>query len=192
MGEFNSDDHNIYYCGQESLRSKGVALIVNKRVGNALLLLLSHFSCVWLFATPWTVAHQAPASMGFSRQEYWSGLPFPSPLKCTAWTQSPNCRMILVHFQGKSFYSKVIQVYVPTTNPKEVEVEWFYEGLWDLLKLTPECCPFHHRGLECKSRKPRDVWNNRQVWPWSTKWSRTKANRVLPREHSSHSKHLFQ
>ena len=33
----------------------------------------------WLFATPWTVAHQAPPSMGFSRQEYWSGLPFPSP-----------------------------------------------------------------------------------------------------------------
>ena len=36
-------------------------------------------SCVWLFATPWTVAYQAPQSMGFSRQEYWSGLPFPSP-----------------------------------------------------------------------------------------------------------------
>ena len=35
-------------------------------------------SCVLLFATPWTVAHQAPLSMGFSRQEYWSGLPFPS------------------------------------------------------------------------------------------------------------------
>jgi len=34
---------------------------------------------VWLFATPWTVAYQAPPSMGFSRQEYWSGLPFPSP-----------------------------------------------------------------------------------------------------------------
>ena len=33
-------------------------------------------SCVWLFATPWTVAHQAPPSMGFSRQGYWSGLPF--------------------------------------------------------------------------------------------------------------------
>ena len=40
---------------------------------------LSHISCVWLFATPWTVAHQAPLSMGFSRQEYWSGLPFPPP-----------------------------------------------------------------------------------------------------------------
>ena len=36
-------------------------------------------SRVWLFATPWTIAHQAPLSMGFSRQEYWSGLPFPSP-----------------------------------------------------------------------------------------------------------------
>ena len=39
---------------------------------------LSHFSHVWLFVTPWTVAHQAPLSMGFSRQEYWSELPFPS------------------------------------------------------------------------------------------------------------------
>ena len=40
---------------------------------------LSHFSHVQLFATPWTVAHQAPRSMGFSRQEYWGGLPFRSP-----------------------------------------------------------------------------------------------------------------
>ena len=40
---------------------------------------LSHFSPVSFFVTPWTVAHQAPLSMGFSRQEYWSGLPFPSP-----------------------------------------------------------------------------------------------------------------
>ena len=36
-------------------------------------------TCIWLFATPWTVAYQASPSMGFSRQEYWSGLPFPSP-----------------------------------------------------------------------------------------------------------------
>ena len=40
--------------------------------------MLSHFSCVWLFATLWAIAHQAPLSMGFSRQEHWSGLPFPS------------------------------------------------------------------------------------------------------------------
>ena len=39
-------------------------------------------SRVWLFATPWTVAYQASLSMGFSRQEYWSGLPFPSPTLC--------------------------------------------------------------------------------------------------------------
>ena len=41
--------------------------------------LLSCFSCVQLFVTPWTVVHQAPLSMGFSRQEYWSGLPCPPP-----------------------------------------------------------------------------------------------------------------
>ena len=43
-------------------------------------LLLSHFSRVWLCATPWTVAHQAPPSLGFSGQEHWSGLPVPSPM----------------------------------------------------------------------------------------------------------------
>ena len=42
--------------------------------------LLSYFSCVWLCATPETAAHQAPPSLGFSRQEHWSGLPFPSPM----------------------------------------------------------------------------------------------------------------
>ena len=50
-------------------------------------------------------------------------------------------------------------------------------------------CPFHQRKLECKSRKSRDTWSNRQVWPWSTKWSRAKANRVLPRECTGCSKH---
>ena len=44
------------------------------------LLLLSHFSCVRLCVTPWMAAHQAPLSLGYSRQEYWSGLPFPSPM----------------------------------------------------------------------------------------------------------------
>ena len=44
------------------------------------LLLLSHFSRVRLCATPWTAAHQAPQSLGFSKQEYWSGVPFPSPM----------------------------------------------------------------------------------------------------------------
>ena len=48
---------------------------------------------------------------------------------------------------------------------------------------------FFHRGLECRSRKSRDTWSNRQVWPWSKKWSRAKPNRVLPRERTGHSKH---
>ena len=52
MGEFNSDDHYIYYCGQESLRRNGVAIMVNKRVQNAVLLLLSCFSRVRLCVIP--------------------------------------------------------------------------------------------------------------------------------------------
>ena len=78
MGEFNSDDHYIYYCGQESLRRNGVAIIVNKRVQNAV-------------------------------------------LGCNL----KNDKMLSVHFQGKLFNSTVIQVYAPTTNAEEVEVEWF-------------------------------------------------------------------
>ena len=85
MGEFNSDDHYIYDCGQESLRRNGVAIMVNKRVQNAL-------------------------------------------LGCNL----KNDRMISVHFQGKPFNSTVIQVYAPTSNAEEAEVERFYEDLQDL------------------------------------------------------------
>ena len=45
------------------------------------------------------------------------------------------------------------------------------------------------QSLECKSRKSGKTWSNRQIWPWSTEWSKAKANRVLPREHTGHSKH---
>ena len=101
-----------------------------------------------------------------------------------------NDRMISVHFQGKPFNITVIQAYAPTSNAEEAEVEWFYEDLQDLLELTPQKrCPFHYRGLECKSRKSRNTWSNRKIWPWSTEWSTAKANRVLPREHSSYNKH---
>ena len=91
MGEFNSDDHYIYYCGQESLRRDGVAIMVNKRVQNAV-------------------------------------------LGCTL----KNGRMISVRFQGKPLDITVIQVYAPTSNAEEAEVEQFYEGLQDLLELTPK------------------------------------------------------
>ena len=91
MGEFNSDDHYIYYCRQESLRRNGVAIIVNKIVQYAVL--------------------------GHNLQ---------------------NDRMISVHFQGKPLNITVIQVYAPTSNNEEAEVERFYEDLQDLLELTPK------------------------------------------------------
>ena len=121
MGEFNSNDHYIYYCGQESLRRNGVAIMVNKRVQNEV-------------------------------------------LGCNL----KNDRMISVRFQGKPFNITVIQTNAPTSNPEEAEVEQFYEDLQDLLELTPQKrCPFHYRGLECKSRESRNTWSNRKIWPWS-------------------------
>ena len=76
--------------------------------------------------------------------------------------------MISVHFQGQPFNITVIQAYAPTSNAEEAEVEWFYEDLQDLSELTPQKrCPLHYRGLECKSRKSRNTWGNRQIWPWN-------------------------
>ena len=91
VGEFNSDDHYIYYCGQELLRRNGVAIIVNKKVQNAI-------------------------------------------LGCNL----KNNRMISVHFQGKLFSIIVTQVYAPTSNAEEAEVEQFSEDLQNLLELTPK------------------------------------------------------
>ena len=76
MGEFNSDDHYIYSCGQESLRRNGEAIVVNKSVQNAVL-----------------------------------GCNF------------KNDRLISTCFQGKPFNITVIQVYAPTNNAEEAEVE---------------------------------------------------------------------
>ena len=98
--------------------------------------------------------------------------------------------MTSVHFQGKPFNITVIQAYVLTSNAEEAEVEWCYEDLQYLLELTlKKRCPFHYRGLECKSSKSRNTWSNRQIWPWSTEWNMEKANGVLPRERTGHSKH---
>ena len=87
IGEFNSDDHYIYYYGQQSLRKNGLALIVNKRIQHAVL-----------------------------------GCNF------------KNDRMISVYFQGKPFNITVIQIYAPTTNAEEAEVEEFYDDLQELLE----------------------------------------------------------
>ena len=71
--------------------------------------------------------------------------------------------MISVCFQGKPFNITVIQAYALTSNAEEAEVEWFYEDLQDLLELTPKVRPFHHRGQECKGKKSRATWSNRQI-----------------------------
>ena len=81
----------------------------------------------------------------------------------------------------------VIQVYAPTSNAKEAEIERFYTRL--SRTNTQKRCPFHYRGLECKSRKSWNTWSNRLIWPWNMEWSRAKTNRVLPREHTGHRKH---
>ena len=101
--------------------------------------------------------------------------------------------MISICFQGKPF-----NIFCnPSLYPKYwCQRSWRWLVLWRL--TTPsrtnththtKTCPFQQRKLEGKSMKPRDIWNNSQVWPWSTKWSRAKANRVLPRELIGHSKH---
>jgi len=82
MGEFNSNEHYIYYCGQETLRRNGRAIIINQKVQNAVL----------------------------------------------GWNLK-NDRMISFRFQGKPFNITVIQVYGPTSNAEEAEVERFYEDL---------------------------------------------------------------
>ena len=90
MGEFNSDDHYIYYCRQESLRRNGAAIMVNKE----------------------------------SEMQYLDAI-------------SKNDRMISVHFQGKPFNITIIQVYPPTSNAEEAEVERFYEDLQGLPFPSP-------------------------------------------------------
>ena len=63
---------------------------------------------------------------------------------------------------------RVIQVYAPTNNAKEDNVEQFHEDLKDLIDKNQEMCSFHHRGLGSKSRNSRYTFSNGQVWPWST------------------------
>ena len=97
--------------------------------------------------------------------------------------------MTSVCFQGRPFHITVI--YVQTTNAGEAEVEQFYDDLQDLLELAPrKRCPFHHRELECKSRKSRDTL---KIGKFGTgvRNSRAKANQVLPRERTGIANTLF-
>ena len=75
-----------------------------------------------------------------------------------------NDRMISVPFQGKPFNITLTQVYTPITNAKEADIEWRHSRT-----NNKKRCSFHNSRLEGKSRKSRDTWRNRQVWPRSTK-----------------------
>ena len=77
--------------------------------------------------------------------------------------------MISVRFQGKPFNITLIQVYAPTSNAEEAEVERFYEDLQDLLALTPKKDLLFIIGdWNAKGRKSRNTWSDRQIWPWNT------------------------
>ena len=77
--------------------------------------------------------------------------------------------MISVCFQGKPFNITVIQVYAPTSNSEEAEVEWFYEDLQDLLELIPKKDVLFIIGDWDAKEISRDTCSNRQVWPWNMK-----------------------
>ena len=80
-----------------------------------------------------------------------------------------NDTMVLVCFQGKPFSITVIQVCAPTTNAEEIEVEWFYKYIQNLLELTPrKDVLFIIGNWNAKVRSHGITWINRQVWPWST------------------------
>ena len=101
--------------------------------------------------------------------------------------------MILVHFQDKPFNITVIQVYALTSNAEEAEVEWFYEDLQDLLALTPKKDVLFIIGdwnAKVGSQEIPGVTGKFGL-AWSTKLNSAKANRVLPRELTGHSKHFL-
>ena len=142
IGEFNLDDHYIYYCRQESLRRNGVAIMVNKRVRNAV-------------------------------------------LGCNL----KNDRMISVCFQGKPFNITVIQVYAPTSNAEEAEVERVNEDLQDLLELTPKKDVLFIIGdwnAKVGSQETPGVTGKFSLGIWNEAGQR---HRVLPRKCTGHNKH---
>ena len=88
-------------------------------------------SRVQLFGTPWTVAHQAPLSMGFSRQEYWSGVPLPSPQVSLGESKYPSRGQGIANFPGKNFlHSRNIGDILPGLPMQGFkEKKWSQDGL---------------------------------------------------------------
>ena len=114
---------------------------------------LNHFSCVQLFATLWTVALQAPLSMEFSRQEYWSGLPFPSSANLPDPGSNPglpHCRKIFFftiwatrEAQGSTYSSlQALAHMIPSsqlflTTITTIRINFFFRMFWNYLQSAP-------------------------------------------------------
>ena len=102
--------------------------------------------------------------------------------------------MSLVNFQGKPFNITVIQVYAPTANAKEAQVDQFYkdlEDLWEPTTTTTKDVLFFTGDWNTKVGSQEITWSNRQDRPWRTKCSRAKTKWILPRKCTSHSKYPF-
>ena len=142
MGEFNSDDHYIYYWRQKPLRRNGVAIMVNKRVWNAVV------GC---------------------------------NLKMTEWSLFISKANHSISQLSKSMPQPVML--------KKLKLNGFMKTYKPFRSNTPKRCPFHYRRLECKSRKSRNTWSNRQIWPWNVEKAGKRLIRVLPRKCTGYSKH---
>ena len=102
------------------------------------------------------------------------------------------CIHFLKHISVITFEGKILP-----TMPYYIHITYYILWRWTVLwrptrpfrTNIQKRYPFHYRGLECKSRKSRNTWSNRQIWPWNTEWRRAKMNRVLPRKCTGHSKH---
>ena len=110
-------------------------------------------------------------------------------LKCRTWIQPQKRQNDLCSLPRQTIQ---YQSNPSLCHKKSCWRSWSWTVLWWPTRPsrinTQKRCPFYHRALKCKSRKLRDTWSNRQVWPWSAKWSKAKASRVLPRGHTQ-SKH---
>ena len=195
MGKFNSDGHCIYYHGQESNRRNAVALIINKRVQNAVLgcnfkndrMVSVHFQGKPLQIT--VIQVYAAITMGFPcsldgkdsacnagdlgsvpelGRSLGEGNGNGNPLQ---YTCLENSRDRLWGHKESGMTEQL--THSPITKAREAKVDQSYENLEDLLELIPKYiffkCFILHWGLGCKSRKSRDIWSNRQVWPYSKK-----------------------
>ena len=140
------------------------------------LLLLCHFSNVWFFATPWTIAYQTPLSMGFSRQEYWSGLPFPSQVIFP--TQGLNsCFLHLLHWQVGS---------LPPVPPASVKGwPWAHRDVQEEsgppTKGSSAGPGWGHRLVVSINLQgqPWDYWHSSSLWSWPPPLRCSKPHQFL-------------